>query len=465
MKKDNYIKKRNILLIILGVLLLGLLGLIIEFVLRDEIIIKLKGEDPLYVKVGEKYIEPGYNIITKNKKKKYSMVISSSLDTDVIGEYIITYKVLDYEKTRKVIVIDDIKPEITLTGNDLSYYCPSKEYKEEGFKAIDNYDGDITDKVKVVKEKDKIIYSVKDSSLNESIKVRNLEEGDHEGPKFIFNKDVLTLYQGNKYKDDYKVIDNCDGDITDKVKVLDSVSTSSVKEYSIRYEVSDKSGNITKVSRKVKVLPKPKGRSIYLTFDDGPSNDITPKVLDLLKKYGINATFFVINHNNTDKLIKRAYDEGHTIGLHSYTHRYGSVYSSDEAFFNDLNAIEKKVISITGNSSKIIRFPGGSSNTVSKNYSKGIMSRLTSEVERRGYVYQDWNVGSSDTSTQDPVRICNNVKNRLGNGYNIVLMHDFSGHNGTLNALPCIIEYGIDNGYSFYPLTKDSPVSHHYVAN
>ena len=122
------------------------------------------------------------------------------------------------------------------------------------------------------------------------------------------------------------------------------------------------------------------GSTIYLTFDDGPSLDITPKILDLLKKHNIKATFFVINRNsNTDYLIKRAYNEGHTIGLHTSSHNYSKIYANETAYFNDLANIENKVIKITGTSSKIIRFPGGSSNTVSRNYNKGIMTRLTKQ--------------------------------------------------------------------------------------
>ena len=203
---------------------------------------------------------------------------------------------------------------------------------------------------------------------------------------------------------------------------------------------------------------------IYLTFDDGPSSSVTPYILDILKKYNIKATFFVVGTTNNDSLIKREFDEGHTVGLHSYTHKY-SIYKSSDTYFNDLQKISDKVYNITGQRSMIIRFPGGSSNTVSKNYKEGIMSYLTTEVEKRGYTYFDWNVGSSDTETNSAKETCNNVKKRLGRGTNVVLMHDYSSKTSNIEALECIIKYGLDNGYSFDKITYDTKVIHHNVAN
>ena len=143
-----------------------------------------------------------------------------------------------------------------------------------------------------------------------------------------------------------------------------------------------------------------------------------------------------------DDVLKRAYDEGHTIGLHTSSHNYGYIYSSVDAYFNDLYAIQNKVKKITGFAPMIVRFPGGSSNTVSRNYSIGIMTRLTGEVLNRGYRYFDWNVDADDAggAYTDSNRIYLNVVNNLSYyKTNVVLMHDSYGHTATRDALKNIM--------------------------
>ena len=205
---------------------------------------------------------------------------------------------------------------------------------------------------------------------------------------------------------------------------------------------------------------------IYLTFDDGPSSSITPELLDILKEENVKATFFVLNHgSNLDYLIKREYDEGHTVALHGSSHNYKQIYSSTDAFFNDLSIIQNKVESITGEKPMIIRFPGGSSNTVSR-FNPGIMSILTKEVNMKGYHYFDWNVGSGDAGeAHTPDEVYNNVIKNLGNKNNVVLMHDYAGNYKTLNAIKRIIRYGKNNGYTFERITMNTPEIHHRVAN
>ena len=110
----------------------------------------------------------------------------------------------------------------------------------------------------------------------------------------------------------------------------------------------------------------------------------TDEILNILDKYNVKATFFVVCSENLEEYAKKYIEKGHTIGLHSCTHKYSSIYSSEDDYFNDLQAIGNKVKNLTGNDSKIIRFPGGGSNTISRKYSKGIMSVLTNEVQARG---------------------------------------------------------------------------------
>ena len=203
---------------------------------------------------------------------------------------------------------------------------------------------------------------------------------------------------------------------------------------------------------------------IYLTFDDGPG-DHTAALLDVLKKYDVKATFFVTGYGS-DEMIKREYDEGHTVGLHTLSHRYNLIYTSPEAYFDDLVKVSERVKSITGEDPKLIRFPGGSSNTVSARYDHGIriMSILTSEVEKRGYHYYDWNVNSGDAggaTTADAVYT--NVVTHLKSGPNVVLQHDVKDF--SVAAVERIIQFGLTNNYVFLPLDFDSFNAHHGVNN
>ena len=205
------------------------------------------------------------------------------------------------------------------------------------------------------------------------------------------------------------------------------------------------------------------GKTVYLTFDDGPSQ-YTPQILDVLDRYGVKATFFVINgrYNST---MKDIVNRGHQIALHTYSHNYEKIYSSDTAYFNDLQKIHDVVLKETGVDTNIIRFPGGSSNTVSKNYSKGIMSRITKAVGEKGYVYFDWNCSNGDADGANTVQKQLNYCSQFPKSASkvIVLMHDTK--KTTLEALPKIIEYYQSCGMSFGVLTTDVKPIHHNVLN
>ena len=210
------------------------------------------------------------------------------------------------------------------------------------------------------------------------------------------------------------------------------------------------------------------GKSIaYLTFDDGPSS-ITHSVLDILKKYNVKATFFVINSGNYNKAtLQREVNEGHTIGLHAYDHNYAIAYKDDNSYLDGIDKLRAKVKADTGFDSHYIRFPGGSSNTISKRYSKGIMSRITKTAKQRGYKYYDWNVDDDDAGRARTADDCyNNVVRELSpNRSNIVLMHDFGTNKKILDALPRIIEYCQKNGYTMLPIDDNTPEIHHGISN
>lgn len=206
------------------------------------------------------------------------------------------------------------------------------------------------------------------------------------------------------------------------------------------------------------------GKTVYLTFDDGPSS-YTPQVLDVLDKYGVKATFFVKNGGSYNYVMKEIVDRGHQIALHTYSHDYAKIYSSDEAYFNDLQKISNLVYEQTGVTANVLRFPGGSSNTVSKKYSKGIMSRLTDSVVEKGYVYFDWNCTNGDADGANTVQKQLNYCSQYPKSASriVVLMHDTK--KVTLESLPKIIEYYQSCGMQFGVLTPAVPPIHHNVLN
>ena len=247
------------------------------------------------------------------------------------------------------------------------------------------------------------------------------------------------------------------------VTIESDVNTDEEGDYLVKYIASDERGNIATAERRVKVI-RPTG-TVYLTFDDGPS-PYTGKLLDVLKQYGVKATFFVTGAG-PDDMIKREYDEGHAIGLHTASHQYSYIYSSIDNFLADLYAVQDRVKNITGYTSMLMRFPGGSSNTVSARYDgrSHIMSKLVQEVEARGFVYFDWNVLSGDAGETDVTSIVkDNVINGLKEGGNsVVLQHDVKDY--SVDAVEGIIQYGLEHGYVFDKLGMDSFTAHHGVNN
>lgn len=203
---------------------------------------------------------------------------------------------------------------------------------------------------------------------------------------------------------------------------------------------------------------------VYLTFDDGPSKN-TQKVLDILDEYNAKATFFITGQQPEYlSMIKTAYDAGHTIGLHSYIHDYEKVYASVDAYFEDLEKIGEIAKEQIGFVPCYIRFPGGASNTVSRKYTKGIMSKLTEMVQEKGYQYYDWNVSSGDGSKATKEEI---IKQSETDEYNhiMILFHDAATKDTTVEALPEILKYYQDHGYEFRAIDRDSLIFHHQTNN
>lgn len=183
-----------------------------------------------------------------------------------------------------------------------------------------------------------------------------------------------------------------------------------------------------------------KDRKIYLTFDDGPSC-YTDDILDILNQYGVKATFFVVGKTDEESLAayQRIVDEGHTLGMHSYSHKYQEIYQSVESYAEDLNKLQEFLYDTTGVWSRYTRFPGGSSNQVSS----VDMSELIVYLKEQGIQYFDWNISSGDAAagTVSVQTIVDNVMRDVEKHDTvIVLMHDAAGKETTVEALPIILE-------------------------
>ena len=207
-----------------------------------------------------------------------------------------------------------------------------------------------------------------------------------------------------------------------------------------------------------KLRAEKKIKTVYLTFDDGPSAH-TDEILNILKKNNIKATFFVIGIGKNYNDYKKITDQGHVLGLHSFTHEYKKVYASEDSFFKEFYQLRDAVKSTTGQDVKIIRFPGGSSNAkASKALKTAIINRLTKE----GYVYFDWNCDSTDASGNN-VPVAKLVKYGICTTHPDinVLMHDTNAKKTTVQALQQIIDGYRKAGYTFETLDVNSPRIQH----
>lgn len=207
---------------------------------------------------------------------------------------------------------------------------------------------------------------------------------------------------------------------------------------------------------------KPAGRKVYLTFDDGPSC-YTEEILDILDQYEVKATFFVVGKESdwAREALQEIVDRGHTLGMHSYSHKYGEIYQSVESFSEDLDKIQNYVYDATGVTSTVYRFPGGSSNTISK----VDMNDFADYLDTREIRFFDWNVSSGD-AVKGGASVEQITKNVMGDVVRhknvIVLMHDAANKRTTVEALPIIIENILAlEDTEILPITDETePVQH-----
>lgn len=208
-----------------------------------------------------------------------------------------------------------------------------------------------------------------------------------------------------------------------------------------------------------------KKKIAYLTFDDGPSKN-TCEILDILKKYNVKATFFVNGKPGFKDTYIRMCKEGHSIGNHTYCHEYNEIYSSVENFKSDTNKLNRLLMEYGIKPTYMLRFPGGSNNTVSKKYGGDvIMDELVQVMSEEGYKYYDWNVTSGDASRQclTKEKIVENVINGCkGKSNAIILFHDLNPKISTVEALPEVIEYLLKENYEFKVLNSSKESIVHF---
>ncbi len=447
---------------------------------RHNEIVMLGGES-ITLEYGESFEDPGVEIREVGRvfpTTKEPVIVSAidAFDPTRLGmqrlEYLIVDNGREHRLYRDITVVDTQKPVIELLpireGQEPSWM---HGYIEPGFTAEDNVDGDMTGIVEATMLDDRVVYSVTDSSGNETVAERVLP-GGMEAPVIELAGGADISLQACMSWDDpgFSVVDGLGRDLSAAVSVEGSVTPYRSGEYEMVYTLTNDFGESVTATRHVTVEPVqqsdtvyPERKTIYLTFDDGPSY-YTPQLLDVLARYNVKVTFFITgNHPDYVDCIGRAYREGHSIGVHSYTHNYWNIYASEDAFFEDFNKCEDLIYEQTGAYTKLFRFPGGSSNTVS-NFNPGIMSRLTKTMTDMGYYYFDWNVTSGDAGeTTDTDQVYWNVISACTGNVSVVLQHDIKGF--SVAAVERIIVWGLNNGYQFLPLEESSYGAHHGINN
>lgn len=195
------------------------------------------------------------------------------------------------------------------------------------------------------------------------------------------------------------------------------------------------------------------GRVCCLTFDDGPSAN-TDRVLEILDRYGVKGTFFVVGNSAStaagQERMKKIVAAGHTIAMHSWSHDYKKLYASVDAFLDEFNSLYQYIHEVTGVYPSVYRFPGGSIN----GYDRGVYQEIIAEMTRRGFVYYDWNASAQDATVRPrpSADIAADCLRGVGRELVVVLCHDSGARGTTVDALPAVIQGYQNAGYTFSPL-------------
>ena len=440
------------------------------------------GDEEQTIEFGTVFNDPGVYAVTAGNlfgegKKHLPIETVGTVDTGSLGSYELRYTAKwafsEYAVERRVNVVDTTPPVIEL--KHIEGYTPTwmTGYAEEGYTARDNVDGDLTGKVERLKLYNRVRYTVSDRSGNVTTVERELPHMSYQPPQITLLGEADSVMQAGLWYTDpgVTVYDDFGNDLSAYLVTEGQVIPWITGSYTISYTVTSELGETVSADRHVEVVPvsmpaavTPAEKTIYLTFDDGPG-PYTGRLLDVLDKYKVKATFFVTAQDSKyyDQ-IGRAFRAGHSIGVHSSSHNYNTIYSSEYAFFEDFFNMEEIIKAQTGEYTRLFRFPGGSSNTVSR-FNPGIMSRLTQAMNNMGYQYYDWNVSSGDAGeTTRTDQIIQNIKDGCAqHKASVVLQHDIKDY--SVAAVESVIQWGLNNGYTFKALQLDSPSAHHGVNN
>ena len=254
-------------------------------------------------------------------------------------------------------------------------------------------------------------------------------------------------------------------DRSQDVKVEGTVECCFVGDYELRYALPGEEGTLAEVTRLVHVIPAElpevvhRDNTVYLTFDDGPCEN-TAGLLDVLAKYDVKATFFVIcNRKDEDlQILPRIIEEGHTLGIHCYSHDYEKIYKNPRAYAADFLAAQEVIFKYTGQYAQVVRFPGGSPTA------RGLALWFDDEYDglremmhNMGVRYYDWDVQPEIARTTEGT--CANFSNpaRPYDGA-IVLQHDTRDY--SMRAVERMIQWGLENGYTFAAIDLTTPEYH-----
>jgi peptidoglycan/xylan/chitin deacetylase (PgdA/CDA1 family) len=277
---------------------------------------------------------------------------------------------------------------------------------------------------------------------------------------FLAAKTINKMDEFNQTKSELEVLED------EKSHLETSSKDFTIKEEELQKQVIDLEQRLQQIKREnpeVEPVTEDNKKYAYLTFDDGPSKN-TPKILDFLKANHIKATFFVIGDASQTATYKRIVEEGHTLAVHTNTHKYSDIYKNVDSFMKDIERLDQLLEESTGIKPNVMRFPGGSNNTIAKRYAGfDIMEQIIPKMKQQGFVYFDWNVDSGDASksTQDKQVIVDSVLNGAKSKEQaIILMHDAAAKTTTVEALPEIVEGLRKQGFVFEKLTAETETIH-----
>lgn len=488
MENVNYERRRNkrtnkekvVKIVAIALCFVGLLLCVIATMFID-VNVTLNGPSEITIEKGTVFEDPGAVAVAVGHTVEVK--VYGQVDTQTAGTYTITYQgvclLSSGEAIRTVHVVETPPPTIQLTGDATIDLPFGTEYQEPGYTATDSEGNDLTALVVVSGTVDTtqegtytLTYTVTDSLHHSNSIQRVVTVGPPPPTIELIGGAELSIYCAREFEDPgFTALDSRGNDLSEQVVCTGTVDSLHPGTYTLSYSVTDSNGYTTTVERTVTVLAvnqpenvTPDGKVIYLTFDDGPSA-YTEKLLAVLEKYNVKATFFVVDTGGPlSKRLNAIVDGGHSIGIHSVHHDW-NIYSSEEDYLNDLYEMQKRIKDATGVTTTLMRFIGGSSNTISRNYCKGIMTTLTKSVTDLGFQYFDWHVDSNDAGgAKTAEEVYNNVINGVsGRKRSVVLQHDIKSF--SVDAVEQIIQWGLANGYTFLPLTADSPTCHHPVNN